>query len=114
MVRMLAEEKDGKVRPAGWREASTGLVQLVDKDGNILWQRYFVLARKVLIFWSRLPRILCSRQFSAPNPPFRGLQRRPRKQILPPECRIQRILTAIEHRSPSPGCRGTRSGNALD
>jgi hypothetical protein len=41
MVRMNAETADGKTTDAGWREASCGVVALVDANGEILESRYF-------------------------------------------------------------------------
>ena len=38
----MAEEKEGPhAKPAGWREASTGVVSLLDGDGGTLESRYF-------------------------------------------------------------------------
>ena len=41
MVHMKAETADGKTTEAGWREASCGVVALVDNEGNMLESRYF-------------------------------------------------------------------------
>ena len=41
MVHMKAEAADGKTTEAGWREASCGVVALVDNEGNMLESRYF-------------------------------------------------------------------------
>ena len=41
MVRMIAEIANGKPKDAGWREASCGVVVLVDAKGEILKSRYF-------------------------------------------------------------------------
>ena len=41
MMRMNAETADGKPTDAGWREASCGVVALVDAKGNMLESRYF-------------------------------------------------------------------------
>ncbi len=41
MMRMNAETADGKATDAGWREASCGVVALVDAEGNMLESRYF-------------------------------------------------------------------------
>ena len=41
MVSMLEELEDNALRPAGWREASTGAVLLLDGDGGVLSSRYF-------------------------------------------------------------------------
>ncbi len=40
MMRMNAETADGKATDAGWREASCGVVALVDAEGNTLESRY--------------------------------------------------------------------------
>jgi len=41
MMRMNAETADGKPTDAGWREASCGVVALVDAEGEVLESRYF-------------------------------------------------------------------------
>ena len=41
MMRMNAETADGKATDAGWREASCGVVALVDAEGNMLESRVF-------------------------------------------------------------------------
>ena len=41
MMRMNAGTTDGKPTDAGWREASCGVVALVDAEGNMLESRYF-------------------------------------------------------------------------
>ena len=41
MVSMLDELEGNVLRPAGWREASTGAVLLLDGDGGVLSSRYF-------------------------------------------------------------------------
>jgi hypothetical protein len=41
MVSMLEELVGSVRRPAGWREASTGAVLLLDGDGGVLSSRYF-------------------------------------------------------------------------
>lgn len=41
MVRMNAETVDGSAVDAGWREASSGLVSLLDADGNMVQTSYF-------------------------------------------------------------------------
>jgi len=41
MMRMNAETADGKPTDAGWREASCGVVALVDAEGNMLESRHF-------------------------------------------------------------------------
>lgn len=41
MMRMNAETTDGKPTDAGWREASCGVVALVDAEGEVLESRYF-------------------------------------------------------------------------
>ncbi len=41
MMRMNAETADGKATDAGWREASCGVVALVDAEGNMLESRSF-------------------------------------------------------------------------
>ncbi len=41
MMRMNAETAEGKPTDAGWREASCGVVALVDAEGNMLESRYF-------------------------------------------------------------------------
>ena len=41
MMRMNAETADGKPTDAGWREASCGVVALVDAEGNMLESRVF-------------------------------------------------------------------------
>ncbi len=41
MVRMNAETVDGNAVEAGWREASSGVVSLLDADGNMVQSSYF-------------------------------------------------------------------------
>ena len=41
MLRMNAETADGGTREAGWREASSGVVALADREGAILETRCF-------------------------------------------------------------------------
>ena len=41
MVRMNAETVDGTAVEAGWREASSGVVSLLDADGNMVQSSYF-------------------------------------------------------------------------
>ena len=41
MVRMIAEMGNDKTKDAGWREASCGVVAMVDAKGEILKIRYF-------------------------------------------------------------------------
>ena len=41
MVRMNAETVDGQAVEPGWREASSGVVAMLDAEGNTVQARYF-------------------------------------------------------------------------